>query len=357
MSATPTAVAATAVADCAAAFSGNGFLAADLDCSAHVGQGITIDGGTLDLRGFTLTAGSGGPAVFCTKNCRVVSDPAGGRIIGASGGAIATTGSDKIGVKVSGVVLDGNDDVIFAGGKVAVEDSTITNSGPASAIDTFGPVLLARTTIDVIGEGVHTTGTLKMTDVDISNCGQTCVFGGRVRIRGSQISNAGQNGVTATEALAVFDSTITLNGAAGIENLGFKSLRIVRSAVTSNSGRGVSSTAGGAALVSESDISGNALEGIVNTGKFKVSGSTVNGNGRSGISGGAADQSSCTPVRLLESTATGNGTDVAVCGVSETCADVATCVHPPELKNSSCSTSYDTASGFPGTSWGVCSND
>ena len=73
---------ATEVTTCGQAIAGEGFLSANLDCTGFPGDAVVINGGSLDLRGFTLTGGdlSG---VFCSKNCSVVSEPPGGQIINA----------------------------------------------------------------------------------------------------------------------------------------------------------------------------------------------------------------------------------------------------------------------------------
>ena len=68
---------AAAVTACGQVVSGNAYLQANLDCSAQSGFAVTIDGGKLDLRGFTLKGSSGG-AVLCNKACKVMSDPPGG---------------------------------------------------------------------------------------------------------------------------------------------------------------------------------------------------------------------------------------------------------------------------------------
>ncbi len=50
------------------------------------------------------------------------------------------------------------------------------------------------------------------------------------------------------------------------------------------------------------------------------------------------------------------GVFTAVFAISMTCADVAALTFPT-LKNTTCETSYDGTSGFPGQSWGVCALD
>ena len=88
-----------------------------------------------------------------------------------------------------------------------------------------------------------------------------------------------------------------------------------------------------------------------------LNGSQIANNGLDGISDGPADPdtSSFRPVVFKDSIVTGNGTD-ASCGVSRTCADLATALEP-RLTNTTCDHSYDTNSGFPGTDWNVCTLD
>ena len=75
--------AATAVTACGQVYSGSGMLTADLDCTGLAATAaVRIEGGSLDLQGFTLTGGNL-DAVFCTKNCRVFSSAPGGMIRGA----------------------------------------------------------------------------------------------------------------------------------------------------------------------------------------------------------------------------------------------------------------------------------
>jgi hypothetical protein len=64
--------------------SGGGYLSEDLDCSASSGFAVTIDGGKLDLRGFTLTGAMTG-GIKCTAGYSFVSQPPGGAVDAGTG--------------------------------------------------------------------------------------------------------------------------------------------------------------------------------------------------------------------------------------------------------------------------------
>jgi hypothetical protein len=344
--------AATEVTTCGQSYSGNGFLSADLDCTGFPGDAITVDGGSLDLRGFTLTGGNAN-GVICDANCQVKSEPPGGRIINANGVAIGS-GSAAL-LRITGVELDGNVSAIVSGGPVTVEDSVITNSGPTADILSNTSMKLIRTTVIGINRIIAVGGPIKVVDSQISNCAQDCLNGDPVRVRNSTIAGAGLDGIVGS-TVAVRDSEISGHAGAGIR--GASKLRVIRSAITGNAGRGVWGMFNGRARIAHSDVSGNDLEGVFYLDHLRITDSTITSNGRSGISTGTSSVfSSCRTLHVSDSTVTGNGTDVAVCGVTETCADLATCLVAPVLNDSSCDTSYDTESGFPGTSWGVCSSD
>ncbi len=349
----PSTFGATEVTTCGQTYAGSGFLSADLDCTGFPGIAVTIDGGSLDLRGFTLTGGDL-TAILCARNCTITSDPPGGLLV--SPNAVAIDGTGAAGVHV--VAIQISDGGIATDGPITVEDSTI--NPPGSQISSSRRIRILRSTIDgisLISSG--SSSPLKVVESQVSNCTDTCLFGSAVRIRDSMITDGDMHGVGA-DLVVVVDSEIT--GHAGNGVVGYHSAKIVRSTVSGNSGRGISRLPSGAPplgrlLIRDSDVSGNGLEGVFQIDNIRVSGSTVTMNGRSGISTGTDVGSNCPRLRLSDSTVTGNGTDGAVCGVSETCADLATCLQPPVLNNTTCNTSYDTDSGFPGTSWSVCSLD
>jgi hypothetical protein len=107
-------------------------------------------------------------------------------------------------------------------------------------------------------------------------------------------------------------------------------------------------------------LDGNGAAGVSGafTGRgVDASASTIGTNGIAGIQ--VLPPTSSTgpcPVRVRSSTLAGNDTGLD-CGVTVTCADVAACELPSIATSAQCGTSYDTSSGFPGTSWSVCSAD
>ena len=138
-------------------------------------------------------------------------------------------------------------------------------------------------------------------------------------------------------------------------------VKVLSSEITNNFGHGIHADGGVKISLKDTLVSGNALNGYIQKGAFvpvKISGGSITDNGLSGIHhtevvGGGR----CTiAAKISDSTITGNGTDEAVCGVSETCSDVSSC-RLPNMSSVTCDTSYDTTSGFPGTSWGICALD
>ncbi len=349
---------------CGQVFSGRGFLAGDLDCSAVPVIAVTIQGGTLDLRGFTLT--SAGAGVACTKSCKVISDPPGGMITSDGLGTIPAVaagplpGGPRIHLRVSDVVL--NDATIgTTDGNIKLTDSTVIGavSGLFAAVDTpLGTARLLRSVVTGnAGTGVISSKA-KIIDSEVSNNGELGVLGARsASIKRSTISGNGFDGVATNDKLVrVTDSIITGNGIAGIDLPIFSKAKILRSDVSGNIAQGVRGEAQ-RVVVRDSTINNNGAEGILQDlflGVIKLTDSTVTGNALDGIAQVDTQTTQCR-ITLKGSTVTGNGTD-ASCGVSRTCADLTSC-GLPELSSSTCDTSYDVASGFPGVSWGVCALD
>jgi hypothetical protein len=361
----PALAAATEVTTCGQTFSGSGFLSADLDCSAVSGDAVVIDGGTLDLRGFTIVGGDGA-GVFCSKGCRVKSEPAGGRIINAAKQGVAKGDviSEAPGrtVRLQGVILDGNVGGgvrMFDDGNVVVENTTISNSPANDGVAVqFGRARITNSVIENVSRAVISNKGTRLVDSVVDGCAVNCVDGERNVIVRSVLTGAGEAAVFAGDRLRLVDSTISDSAGNGISTTNTTRIRITGSAITGNGGRGIAGGGFHPFTIKDSNISGNAFEGIFHTSRVRLIRSTVNNNGRSGVNTGEQFMSSCGPVRLVASTVTGNGTDAGVCGVSETCSDVSTCAAPAALtQGSTCGTSYDTDSGFPGTSWGICTLD
>ncbi len=350
------AVAEVEVNTCGQSYSGAGFLGGDLDCTGFPTNAVTIQGGKLDLRGFTLTGGNDN-GVFCSRSCSVYSSAPGGMIVGALGNAIeAFSGSSApANIAMSNITLDANGFGVYASfGSVTTADVTITNTGGDVITAVGRPAKLVRTTISVAGGRGVFGEPAKV--IDSMVLGTTSgVQGSRVVIDNSTIDGCTGDGVIGTPA-RVIDSFVTDNGQDGLNVSGFETLRVIRSDISGNVGRGIE--AGGGAprvTVKESTISNNGEEGIFGTGRIRVTtNSVVSNNGLDGVST-ATTMIDCPDLSIVDSTVTGNGLD-AVCGVSETCADVAAC-SLPSIVSTTCDTSYDVNSGFPGSNWGVCSLD
>jgi hypothetical protein len=366
-------ISATEVNTCGQVVSGSTYLAADLDCTGFSGDAITLQGGTLDLRGFALTGGVG-DGVTCTRSCKITSDPAGGTITGASSygvfGDIA--GGEIAHVRISNITVQFNGDGVRAAlGNITVTDSLIADNsglfgiGVSSASDKNAKVIRSTVTGHTL-VGVSGGNNAVVVDSDVSsNPGQGVLAGEKAVVRGSTVSFNGQQGISAgpgftTSGPKVVDSAVMGNGGAGIEGSGSGRMMVIRSNVSGNGGQGILQGLGTRpVIVRESTISGNALEGIRDESAHDtkiLQNSTITGNGLHGIysANTVATPDECTPL-IRDSIVTGNGTD-ADCGVTETCADLAACA-VPNLLNVTCDTSYDTLSGFPGTSWGVCALD
>ncbi len=141
-------------------------------------------------------------------------------------------------------------------------------------------------------------------------------------------------------------------------------LRVEDVTITGCTRYGIVSLAG-KMKVTDSTITGNGIDGLAAYRAILLDGVTVTGNGRYGVStrpdgvvpGGApCTETAKATIKGRSATLTGNGTG-GDCGVTETCADVATCGRLPKLKGSTCEHSYQLESGVPGTPLGICTLD
>ena len=342
------ALADTEIDTCGQIFSGSGFLSGNLDCTGFPNSAVTIEGGKLDLRGFTLTGGG----IRCTRSCSVVSAPAGGRITGSSlGGIYSPTLAAKARINVSGVVVDANGEtgIHSNSGKVIVTDSIVTNSA--------GPGVGADRKVQVEGSTISNNGTygvvgtrVRVDSSSVSDNGGSGVFARRAAVLSSEITGNGGEGITTDERTSIVDTEVSNNTGYGV--IAFGGLKMVRSTVAANGEDGIWITE--RSRVTDCTIMDNGGHGVEAwVEPLRMTRTTIVGNALSGVEAGAAFNN-C-GFGAVDSTFIGNGTD-SNCGVSQTCADVATC-EPPNLVRVVCETSYDTGSGFPGTSWQVCSLD
>lgn len=358
--------AATEVTTCGQVVKGSAFLSGDLDCSSFAGDAVVINGGTLDLRGFTVTGNSAPLAcgVRCTRSCKVISDPVGGAITGATNDAgICDDDEDADiarSIRVIGVALTGNSSGVSTDeAALVVVDSTITNhSGVGAEATSFtrGRLRIVNSIIANSGRGFFATRSALVRDSVIDG---NVFFGGaandRLTVKDSQITSNGGFGLRGAEKNRIIDSTISGNVAEGILlDLSSERLRVIRSTIDANGSDGVF-TDGARTLIRDSTITNNGGNGIdhgLNLPPLKLVATTVSGNAFHGVV--VTGFSDC-DLTAVGSAFSGNGTDLA-CGATQSCADVASCVSP-KLSATTCDTSYDTNSGFPGTSWGVCSLD
>lgn len=123
-----------------------------------------------------------------------------------------------------------------------------------------------------------------------------------------------------------------------------------------NNGRGIEAESCGRVKLKDSIITNSSVVGIRADRSVKLTRSTVIGSGTNGVQVIGDDECPRTRLKLRHSEVTSSGSDTA-CGVSITCADLASLEAPKVRGTSTCETSYDLNSGFPGMNWGICSSD
>ncbi len=208
------------VTACGQSYAGEGSLVADLDCSGYAGDAVSIKKGSLDLAGFTLTAGLQ-HGIVCEGRCSV--DGGGGSVVGA-----------------------GIDGIHNAGRRLAVSDLTISLSGR---------------------NGIGAPGTLPY-----------AVKRSHVTVSGSTISNSAERGINSRKA-SVSNSTISGNGLSGLYIA--RNLDITDSDVSANGNYGIYSE--GKVLVDGCTVNSNSRTGARGIRGLRVSASDVSGNGRNGL--------------------------------------------------------------------------
>lgn len=379
---------AQAVTSCGQQVGGGAFLAGDLDCSAATGPAITLTGGTLDLRGFTLTGGSGA-GVQCLSACRVVSDPPGGTITGSAGPAVSAYlgGTDSAKVSVEDILLLANQTpgsgAAVDGGPVRLRRVTIDGSGASGVLARYPPRMrLDEVTISgsgtwgvILGSaaGSAVKRSLRATNVTITGGAGAGIDGGsdsKMKIDGALIQGVNGRGILAEDAgLRLRDAVVAGNAASGVQiegpNFLRNKVRVRDSIVADNGEHGL--WAGKVRMV-DTDCTGNGRHGVVSTttkirgGSFsgngergivsaigaRVRGVTATGNGRAGIN---VNQATAT---LTDVTALDNANDASYCA-SSICADITTAFGVIKLGGTStCETSYNT---LQGVTLGLCSLD
>ena len=355
---------AVAVTTCGQTVSGVGQLIANLDCTGSSEPGVRLqDASILDLAGHTLSGGNG-DGVSCEGRCAVTSTKDAGMVTGFAGDGIVSRSAT------------------FEDGQVRVDDLTVAdNGGYGIRVDMpAGSVAVRHSTVSDNGAiGVYSPGRLRVATTTVSGNASVGVFGGgQVDVLRSLVTLNGGVGISAGDALKLVYTDVLDNLDDGVRAAVTMTTRRVH--ILGNGGSGiVLSSLSRRARIYFVEVSDNALDGIrvegEQTGLLRLKIAFVDRNGRHGVVSrnvgiyqsrvedngfhgvfAGAGGGSCL-VRLSEYTFLGNGSDPS-CGASMACADVASCAAPLAITASTqCGTSYDTSSGFPGTSWGICAND
>jgi hypothetical protein len=347
---------------CGQSLSGAVVLAGDLDCAGAPDPGVRLGhASTLDLQGFTLSGGNG-DGVVCEGRCAVISDEDGGTIAGFAGDGIVArdpTESSAF-MRVNHVIVRDNGGygirVDEADGGAAVSKSEILGNG---------------------GAGIASPGRMRVSNVTVSGNQLEGIRGENVSVLESLVELNGTgieiSGYGKLDSTDVFD-----NVGDGVH--GGPTFRTFRVQVERNGGSGiVLSSVEKNTVIQLAEVSDNGLDGIRVDGpqlhRVRLRFAFVRRNGRHGIVSrhidlhqsrvddnafhGVFGEPGGEPciARLDRYSLLGNGTDPS-CGVAVTCADVAICDPPLAFNESTeCDTSYDSSSGFPGTSWSICDAD
>lgn len=253
-------------------------LTADVDCTGSEQACVALSNGTLMMNGFTITGGTVG--VLCTGSCRITGP---GTIREAEMG-ISAYGK----LTVSQVDVDASEYIgIQCFKSCSVTGGTLSNSGDPQNPEIAG------------GEGIRSTGVLKLDGVTITNNGYGALARSYPRHHGRLIARN-----------SVF------------------------------SGNGIGAIADKSAKLTDSTATGNLVAGVL-IGDFLYE-----------------DPCPDAPrtVALKNTAVTGNGTGDG-CGTTRSCADLMTCRSPKLDALSSCGTSYVNGSGLPGSDWDVCAAD
>ena len=359
--AAPAAAAPIPVTACGQSLASDGILTGNLDCSGLSGPGVHLQRGTrLDLNGFTLSGGDG-DGVVCDDSCRVRSQVMGGTIADFTGHGVVARAviDDKATVAVSRVtVRDNGGHGVFAdgaGGRTGANRSTISGNGGAGLYSPDKARVIASTISGNQAQGLRAANTkLSGSEFSGNNVGVESLV--VARIDACQVIDNIADGVRATNAIKAKELESLRNGGSGLVLDTIDRLaKIVYSEISDNGLDGVTAIGehGNLSRFKFVFIRRNGRNGITSD-NFRVVVSRVDDNAFHGVYAEAGGRCA---VRVDRFSIIGNGTDPS-CGVSTTCADIASCAELVRFgAETKCNTSYDTASGFPGTSWGVCSAD
>lgn len=199
------------VTGCGVVFSDSvdAYLSADLDCTTYAGlenrqPAITfLKRATLDLRGHTITAATGGAAVatdvvLCWENCDVYGN--GGSIVG---GTFAVGSARRVTV-VGATLRDMSHRAVDGNRKAIIENVTITGSR-TEAVQASRRVLIRNSII-------ANNGGIAQPDTGLVRLTSAVVFGAVIRIDQSMIYDNAWPGAEAHRRVVARDSTVTGNG-------------------------------------------------------------------------------------------------------------------------------------------------
>jgi hypothetical protein len=173
---------------CGQAFSGAGFLSADLDCTGFTGGplGAAVmvgKRGTLDLRGFTLTGGDTG--IACAEPCR--KDPSATCVVPCTiiGGGGVVTGAALYGiagykVSIANVTVSNVADRGISAQELRLTDSTVTGNGhagvAANRVKILRSVITGNRGVGVVGSNLFYHGVMTIRDSVVidNNVGTDC---------------------------------------------------------------------------------------------------------------------------------------------------------------------------------------
>lgn len=413
------ATAQQSVTTCGETVNGSARLIADLDCSTYDGVAtIFLLGGTLDFDGHVLTVGAGvRDAVLCVPPCEIYSTSPGGGIQGPAEAGIAVREASSKPLTLSDIFVDGTATGVYVthytpveafrisisrcagdgihANRIRLSDSDIGDNGGRGVGDrgiakfdirgsrihdnrfvgieavgyygyrSGGQLRLA--TSEVSGNGVSDGGgnviahRVKIMDSLITGGGGGvwCRAGGMLR---TVVRDTGGSGIIAVQSFMARRSEIRANVSDGIRSdytsyrPGDGRLRVLESGIIANGGDGISNSGNSSLRVHKTTIVDNALSGIaLGRGAAKIVGSTIRANATSGVLRPPDDYCENAVTELADSSVRENGWD-ASCGVEVVCADLATCDFPV-VAATACDTSYDSSSGVPGLTWGICALD
>jgi hypothetical protein len=347
---------------CGQTVTGDVALTANLDCAGAPEPGVRLGHtSTLDLQGFTLSGG-GGDGVICEGRCSVISTEPGGTISGFAGhGIVGRHPVESIALlRINRVVVrdNGGDGILIdePEGRLSVSKGEVIGNGGAG-IAAPGSMRIAHVTVSgnglqgIRGESVRTTECL----VELNGTGIEATVYAKLELT-DILDNVG-DGVRAGPSFRTFRAHVQGNGGTGIVLTSVERNVLVQFAEVSDNGVDGIRVDGpqlSRVRLKFAFVRRNGRHGIVSR-HIDMHQSRVDDNAFHGVFGEPAPEGCI--ARLDRYSLVGNGTDPS-CGVSVACADVAIC-DPPLAFNptTECSTSYDTASGFPGTSWNICDAD